>query len=154
LERATVAAWPSFWATAAGRVEAQGFGHLDWRLDPLLRDVRVLDAGRVQAALAGPTAPVQRGTADSTAGPPYAPPTVVGGVDWAADTPGWVSAATPGPHVLEVALARSLVLQGAQIVQLPEQWHSRISTLTVDAADVQGGYRPVWTGDGLDRFAT
>jgi hypothetical protein len=154
LEGASVAAWSSFWATAAGRAEAGGFGHLDWRTDPLLRDVWVLDAGRVRAALEGPSVSVQAVAADSTAEPPYAPATMCGGPDRAADAPGWVSAATPGPHCVEVALGRRLVLRGAQVVQLPEQWGSRIAALTIEAADEPDSYRPVWTGDGLERLAT
>jgi hypothetical protein len=64
-----LAAWPSLYATDTVWSEGRGFGHNDFRDDALLREIRVVEAGALRAAMAGAPLAVSAVEADSTAAP-------------------------------------------------------------------------------------
>ncbi|HEY7066181.1 MAG TPA: hypothetical protein VII06_32210 [Chloroflexota bacterium] len=153
LETASVASWSSLYATDTLRYEEQGYGYHDFRSDPVLRDVRLIDAGALRAALHGTRLAVRAVTADSQA----APNTEAGNVfdhDRAPDhNTAWLSAGSPMPHFVDIELAEPTAIGSVQIV-LPtgEQTERRIGALDVQAEDSPGELQTVWSGDGLDRY--
>ena len=149
-----VAAWPSLFTTDTLRAEHKGYGFNDWRADPVLRDVRVVEAGAIRAQMEGAPLQVASVTADSEASPEFEAGNVFDR-DGAADrNTAWLSADTPMPHTLDVAFAAPVELGSVQVV-LPtkdrdakDQWASRIVDLEVQAAESDGAYRTVWDRDG------
>ena len=67
LEAATIATWPSLYATDSVVAESAAYGHNDFRDDPMLRDVRVLDGVGLRAALRADTPLAAVVSADSYA---------------------------------------------------------------------------------------
>src|SRR5579883_351959 len=153
-----VGSWPSLFATDTLRAEHKGYGFNDWRADPLLRDVRVVEAGAIQAQLQGAPLQVASVAADSRASAGTEPGNVFDR-DGAPDRQtAWVSADTPLPHTLDVTFAAPVELDSVQVV-LPtkdlaakDQWASRIVDLEIQGAGADGAYHPIWAGRGLDRL--
>jgi hypothetical protein len=156
-----VAAWPSLYATDTLRMEHRGYGYNDWRADPLLRDIRIVEVGALRETMRGAPLRVAAVTADSQAFP-SAEPANVFDADTAPDGVGaWVSATTPGPHTLEVTLASAAPIGALDVVLPPmdqtgkkefkEQTGSRIGALEIQTAPVGGAFETVWTGRDLER---
>ena len=114
-----VASWPSLYATDTLRMEHRGYGYNDWRADPLLRDIRIVEVGALRAALQGAPLAVAAVTADSQAFPSAEPGNVFDH-DVAPDGMGaWISAVSPGSHSLEIALAQPALLGAVDVVLPP-----------------------------------
>ncbi|HLH21334.1 MAG TPA: hypothetical protein VK066_02350 [Chloroflexota bacterium] len=146
---AAVAAWPSLFATQTVRAETEAFFYHDFPSDPDLRDVRLLEAGELLAAMNGQPLRVDAVTADSMESPSTEPVNVFD-QSRSPDSTIWLSADTPGPHFLAVQFTAPASLGSVQVVQPESARVSRISALEVQVADESGAWHTVWIGDGLD----
>jgi hypothetical protein len=161
-ETLPLAAKASFFATEVLWAEARGFGHNDLRADPLLRDVRVLDAATLGAGLAGVPLAITAVVTDSEASPIFEGVNVFDRGQSPDGNTFWASDDTPAPHWLEMQFAEPVSVGALDIVlpmrrQSPEGSHlfgSRIGALSIEAADSSGAYRTVWRGADLDRYTT
>lgn len=144
--------WPTLYATDTLWAEAKGFGHPDLRRDPLLRDLRVFDAGRVLALGRGQPLAIRSVTADSSV--PGAGPERV--FDQGASTDQvttWVSGDSSATHFLAVQFAGPVRLDTVQIVLPPSQRSiTRLAALDIAVASDAEAYHTVWTGDNLERY--
>jgi hypothetical protein len=148
-----VAAWPSLWATDAVWAEHNGFGLNDFRFDPAVNTVRILEAGALQQAAAGQPLAVATVSADSSAAWNQGPLSVFDrGAGFLGGTY-WRSGNTPMPHWLELRFAEGTRLDGVQVV-LPPPFRSylRIAEMDVLALGADGVEQTVWIGRGLDKY--
>ena len=153
--------WPTLYATDTLYAEQRSFGHIDYRAEPMIADVRVFDAQTLAAPLAAPPLAIESVTADSTQSQLDDPANVLNrtlGSDPSASGTklGWASADAPGPHALEFTFATAVPLSRLQIVQTPEPnvtqptlKIARIDRVHIDVADDSGAYTTVWSGADL-----
>ncbi len=155
-----LASWPSLYATDTLRMEHRGYGYNDWRADPLLRAIRVVEVGALRETMRATTLEVQSVTADSQAFPSAEPANVFDHDTGPDGVAAWISAPTPGPHTLTIDLARAAPLGGVDVVLPPvdqtgktefkEQSGSRIATLEIQAAAGDEAFQTIWLGRGLE----
>ncbi|HLH26948.1 MAG TPA: hypothetical protein VK066_30855 [Chloroflexota bacterium] len=153
-----VAAWPTLYATDALWAEARGFGHNDLRDDPLLRDVRIVEAGPLVAALRTPRLAVRQVTADSSSSPASEPVNVFDHDASPDRVTGWASAPSDSPHYLDVQFVDPVTIGALDVVlppgTIPETSYSttRIDALDIQTAVGQEGFRTVWRGQSLQKY--
>ncbi len=145
-----LASWPSLYATNALRMELKGRAYNDFRADPVMSDIRIIDVDALMRSMSGPILPVESITADSVASPATEPAKVFD-LDQSPDgVTAWVSGSTMPPHTLEMRFAEAISLSKIWIVAAPdEQWPSRIDALDIDGIDENGLYHTIWIGTDL-----
>jgi hypothetical protein len=145
-----LADWPSYYATDVLWAEARGFGHVEFRADPVLSQTEVVEARHLQTP--ADVAPL---TVSARAEPPGAAPSAVAANALDGDrgpigATAWMGAPPPPPQSLEFDFDQPARVGAVDVVLPPfTRSKSRIDRLEVQTAGSDGEFTSVWVGDGL-----
>jgi len=147
-------AQPTRWATATAHTHHYILSGSDLRQTPVLTEARVYRIGDLQDAMrCHEELAIETIRADSQESAAFEAGNVLDGDDSPDGCKSWRSAATPGPHWLEITLKQPRALDTLSVVLSP--WRApRPRSLEVQQRDEQGAYRTLWTGEQLQYAST